>query len=50
MFGLEVQITNLTKSFGERQVLKDVNFECQAGESVIIENNRYVDERHKRKY
>ena len=36
MFGLEVQITNLTKSFGERQVLKDVNFECQAGESVII--------------
>ena len=36
MFGLEVQITNLTKSFGERQVLKGVNFECQAGESVII--------------
>ena len=34
--GVDVKITHLQKSFGEKQILKDVNFECQRGESVII--------------
>ena len=34
--GVDVKVKNLKKSFGEKQVLKNVNFECQRGESVII--------------
>ena len=34
--GIDVKVKNLQKSFGEKQVLKHINFECKRGESVII--------------
>ena len=36
MLGVEVKISNLKKQFGKREVLKDITFDCKAGESVII--------------
>ena len=36
MTGVEVKVSNLKKSFGTHDVLHGVNFNCQAGESVII--------------
>jgi len=36
MSGVEVKIKDLKKNFGDKEVLKNISFECKAGESVII--------------
>ena len=36
MSGIEVKIENLKKKFGNKEVLRDVSFRCNSGESVII--------------
>ena len=36
MSGIEVKVENLRKSFGSREVLRGLSFDCKAGESVII--------------
>ena len=36
MSGIEVSVKNLKKSFGQREVLRGLSFDCKAGESVII--------------
>ena len=36
MSGVNVQVKELKKTFGTREILKNVSFNCKAGESVII--------------
>ena len=36
MAGVKVEAKNLKKSFGEREILHDVSFDCRPGESVVI--------------
>lgn len=34
--GINIELVNLTKSFGEKQVLKDINLTIPAGQFVAI--------------
>lgn len=36
MTGVKIEAKNLKKSFGKREILHDVSFDCQPGESVVI--------------
>ena len=36
MVGVKVSITDLKKSFGDKNILNGISFDCEAGESVII--------------
>ena len=36
MSGIKIEVENLKKSFGEREILHNVSFSCQPGESIVI--------------